>query len=138
MDDKLLRVRQLYEALTIGGTLPDDRTLARSQTYKELLTLGIELCEAVGATRFDWLSNNLYGPDNPASQAAALVLRHWWAGLSTHYGQGVPAQKRRTEFMADNHDYVMSVLPGPLFPASARASSKAGLALRQGQAIKLH
>ena len=87
MDDRVLRARQLYEALTKGDKPPEDRVLARSPYYREMLALGIALCQDLGAAEFEGLSNQLYGAEDPRSEAAAPVLRHWWAGLSRLYGQ---------------------------------------------------
>lgn len=157
MDDKLLRARQLYEALTIGDRLPEDRVLARSPEYRELLTLGISLCQTLGAAGFDRLADQLYGADDSRSVAAARVLRHCWFGVAQLYGK--PPQPRRQaglkpglQKMSPKQDYVIYYkAEGPLIRRDASpdaddtgldiadiGGSDAGLPTRHGRPIKLH
>ena len=143
MDDRVLRARQLYEALTKECKPFEDRVLARSPQYREMLALGIALCQDIGAAEFDLLTTQLYGPEDPRSEAAAAVLRHWWAGLSRLYGQDDLGRDRGAEPCSDNPDYVILRLTIPRHagrraPKSESAKSGAGLTPRQDHPIKLH
>jgi hypothetical protein len=143
VDDRVLRARQLYEALTKGEKPPEDKALARSPHYREMLALGIALCQDLGAAEFEGLSSQLYGAEDPRSEAAAPVLRHWWAGLSRLYGQDDLGRGRGAEPCSDNPDYVILklVMPrhgGRRAPKSEVAKSGAGLTPRHGHPIKLH
>ena len=138
MDERVLRARQLYEALTEGGKSPEDRVLARSPQYREMLALGIALCQEIGAAEFDLLTNQLYGPEDPRSETAAAVLRHWWAGLSRLYGQDDLGRVRGAEPCSVNEDYVILKVTMPRHGGRRLPKSGAGLTSRQGHSIKLH
>lgn len=138
MDDKVLRARQLYEALTQRACQRDDRHLARSAEYRELLALGIDLCQVLGADGFDRLTDQLYGAEDPRSAAAAEVLRHWWAGLARLYGQGDQGQTRGAKAVSANEDYVIFSMIDPATSRRRVPKSGAGLPPRQGHPVKLH
>ena len=137
MDDKLLRARQLYEALTERSSQRDDRALARSPEYREFLALGIALCQDMGAAGFDRLTEQFYGPEDPRSASAAAVLRHWWAGLSQLYGHPEDAQAKGGKPLSAKQDYVILTLAKRA--TVRRRSPKSGPGLTAGQAhpIKL-
>lgn len=137
MDDKVLRARQLYESLTKGGRPPEDRVLARSPEYREMLALGISLCQERGAAAFDTLSATLYGADDPRSAAAAVVLRHWWAGLSRLYGQDDLGRSRGADSSSANEDYVILSLTTRAATRRRAAKSDVGLTPRQSHPVKL-
>ena len=138
MDDRVLRARQIYEALTKGEKPPEDKVLARSPHYREMLALGIALCQDIGAAEFDLLTNQLYGPEDSRSETAAAVLRHWWAGLSRLYGQDDLGRARGAESGSANEDYVILKLTMPRHAGRRPPKSGAGLAPRQGHPVKLH
>ncbi|MBL4930074.1 hypothetical protein [Fuscibacter oryzae] len=138
MDEKVLRARQLYEALTKGGRPPEDRVLARSPEYREMLALGITLCQELGAAEFEALSGQLFGPEDPRSAVAAGVLRHWWAGLSRLYGQDDLGRSRGGESSSANEDYVILKLAMPRHAGRRSPKSGPGLPPSHGHPVKLH
>jgi hypothetical protein len=138
VDERVLRARQLYEALTKEGKPLEDRALARSPHYREMLALGIALCQDIGAAEFDLLTSQLYGAEDPRSETAAGVLRHWWAGLSRLYGQDDLGRARGAEPCSANEDYVILKITMPRHGGRRPPKSDAGLTPRQGHSIKLH
>ena len=77
------RARALYESLLEGGELPDDRTLARSRTYRDLLALGLGIRMRMTRESFENLVQNFYRGQAAASQRAERHLSRLWAGLAT-------------------------------------------------------
>lgn len=137
MDERVLRARQLYEALTKEGKPFEDRVLARSPQYREMLALGIALCQDIGAAGFDLLTNQLYGPEDPRSETAAVALRHWWAGLSRLYGQDDLGRARSAEPCSANEDYVILRMTVPRHTGRRPPKSGVGLTSRQSHSVKL-
>lgn len=137
MDDRVLRARQLYEALTERSSQRDDRALARSAEYRELLALGIALCQDMGGVEFDRLTEQFYGPEDPRSAGAAGVLRHWWAGLSRLYGQPGQGHGLGGSPVSGNDDYVILALAKRATVRRRSPKSGPDLTPRQGHPIKL-